>query len=184
MSENGSFRNKKSYFTQVSNDALRDKTLSLKAKGLYALIQSYITIPGFTLYKNTLKKECKEGEKAFEATWKELKDKGYLIQYKFKNRDGTFKYEYDLLDVCQTPKKEGVETEVVEKAGVEKAPSGKQGKYSNTARNNTDLNNTAYNNTDSKSAKRTRRGRVDNFNNFKQREYDFDELEKKLLGWD
>jgi hypothetical protein len=47
--ENGSFRKKKTYFSQVSNEALRDNTLSLKAKGLYALIQSYITIENFTL---------------------------------------------------------------------------------------------------------------------------------------
>ncbi|MBU3157613.1 hypothetical protein [Clostridium estertheticum] len=26
--------------------------------------------------------------------------------------------------------------------------------------------------------------KVDNFNNYKQRTYDFDDLEKKLLGWD
>lgn len=104
--KNGAFRKKKVYFSQVSNVALRDNNLSLKAKGLYALIQSYITIEDFVLYKTTLKKQCIEGEKAFESTWKELKDAGYLIQYRLQdktpNEEGkvlnTFYYEYELLD--------------------------------------------------------------------------------------
>ena len=52
------------------------------SKGLYSLIQSYITIPNFVLYKDYLMKQCKEGRDAFNSTWKELKDAGYLIQYK------------------------------------------------------------------------------------------------------
>ncbi|MBE1306146.1 DnaD domain protein [Clostridium botulinum] len=104
--KNGRFRKKKVYFTQVSNNALRDNSISLKAKGLYALIQSYITLEDFTLYKNYLKKQCKEGEKAFESAWKELKDAGYLIQYRLQDdtldennkKKMTFFYEYELLD--------------------------------------------------------------------------------------
>lgn len=103
MNLNGSFKQKKIYFTQVSNEAIRDNTLSLKAKGLYALIQSYITLEGFTLYKHYLQKQCKEGTRAFEGAWKELKDNGYLTQEKHKGADGTFYYIYDLLDKkCQT----------------------------------------------------------------------------------
>lgn len=128
MNENGSFKNKKVYFSQVSNTALRDENLSLKAKGLYSLIQSYITIENFILYKTTLKKQCKEKEKAFESTWKELKDNGYLIQERYRKPDGTFGYIYDLLDISNhTP----------EKQGVDNAGGGKGGIY-----NNTDLNNT------------------------------------------
>ena len=52
MRNSGTFRKKKIYFSQVSNEALRDENLSLKAKGLYALIQSYITIENFILYKD------------------------------------------------------------------------------------------------------------------------------------
>ena len=131
--KNGAFKRKKINFTQVSNIALRDKKLSLKAKGLYSLIQSFITIENFTLYKNTLRKYCSEGNKAFESTWKELKDCGYLVQEKHQNSDGTFYYIYDLLDAPnQTPKKEGMD----------KGGSGKGGAYNNTDPNNTKLNNT------------------------------------------
>lgn len=132
MNNNGKFRQKKVFFTQVSNDALRDPSLSLKAKGLYSLIQSYITLENFILYKNTLKQVCKEGEKAFEASWKELKDRGYLIQYKLRGEKGSFYYEYDLLDYSQTPKKEGVV-----KVGMDNGVSGKGGQYNNTYPSNT-----------------------------------------------
>ena len=96
--KSGSFRSQKVYFTQVSNNILRDKTINLKVKGLYALIQSYLSIENFTLYKSTLQKACSEGEVSFENTWRLLKESGYLIQYKLNNQDGKFYYEYELID--------------------------------------------------------------------------------------
>lgn len=167
----GQFRKKKIYFTQVSNVALRDSSLSLKAKGLYALIQSYLTIEDFTLYKNTLKKHLKEGEKAFESTWKELKDAAYLIQYRLQDpKTKQFYYEYELLDEpnielankihnsqnrkkheekSHTPKKVGMgeKDEKSKKAiptkreGMDNGYSGKVGVHNNTDLNNTNLNN-------------------------------------------
>ena len=98
--ETGQIKRKEVPFSQISNSALRDEKLSLKAKGLYALIQSYITIPNFTLYKTTLMKQCKESKNTFDTAWKELKDNGYLIQYRKSNaKTKTFYYEYELLDI-------------------------------------------------------------------------------------
>lgn len=94
----GAFKHKRIYFSQVSNTALRDTNMSLKAKGLYSLIQSYITIENFTLYKTTLQKMCKEGRDGFNSAWNELKKCGYLVQYKYKDKSGAFYYEYELLD--------------------------------------------------------------------------------------
>lgn len=108
-SANGKFRPKKNSFTQVSNAAIRDENLSLRAKGLYSIIQSYITIENFTLYKGTLVNSCMEKGKGFENTWNELKEKGYLKQYRIRAREvddkgnvifNGFKYEYELLDVA------------------------------------------------------------------------------------
>jgi hypothetical protein len=101
MNQNGKFRRKRVNFAQISNTALRDINLSLKAKGLYSLIQSLITLPdedGLLIWK--ISKYCKEGDKAFDSAWKELKEKGYLKQYRIPNggRNGGFHYEYDLLD--------------------------------------------------------------------------------------
>lgn len=95
----GKFRKKKVNFSMISNEIIRDDTVSLKAKGLYALIQSYITLEDFSLYKGFLLSKCKEGKKAFDAAWKELKDAGYLIQYQMQDQETKqFYWEYDLVD--------------------------------------------------------------------------------------
>ena len=138
--ETGRFRKKKIYFTQVSNQALRDINLSLKAKGLYALIQSYITIEDFTLYKTFLLKNCKEGKKAFESAWKELKDLGYLLQYRLQGEKGQFFYEYELLDEPQIAE-ESHSIHTSKKEGMDNGVDGKRGIYNNTNLNNTNLNN-------------------------------------------
>ena len=97
----GAFRKKRTSFAQVSNTALRDETLSLKAKGLLALIESYLSLDNFVLYKQFLINKSKDGETAFRSAWKELKDKGYLIQYKLKDEETKqFYYEYE---VCDNP---------------------------------------------------------------------------------
>jgi hypothetical protein len=94
----GRFR-KKMGFAAVSNAVAMDMNLSLKAKGLYLLIQAYITIPGFTLYKNYLISQCKEGKSAFESAWSELKQAGYLKQYRMRDPETKhFYYEYELND--------------------------------------------------------------------------------------
>lgn len=97
--QNGKFRPRRVNFAPVSNLALQDSRLSLKAKGLYALIQSYIGKPNFDLYKRTLKAQCTEGQKAFDTVWKELKDTGYLKIYRIPSGENDkFEYEYELLD--------------------------------------------------------------------------------------
>lgn len=173
--KSGAFRKKKVYFSQVSNSALRDEKLSLKAKGLYALIQSYITLEDFTLYKSTLKQQCLDKEKSFENTWKELKEAGYLIQYRLQGDKGFFYYEYELLDeankdlanevhATQNRKSESEKNHIPKKVGmdenqeihnpkqdmVDEGCDGVGGIYNNTDSNNTDLNNTIYNTSSSK----------------------------------
>lgn len=137
MLNSGMFRKKKVYFTQVSNTALRDTKLSLKAKGLYALIQSYITIEDFTLYKNFLMKQCKEGKDGFQSTWNELIKAGYLKQYKLRTKTGVFYYEYDLLDTPIIEKNPDAENPHMDKSDMEKPDV-----YIDTDLNNTNLNNT------------------------------------------
>lgn len=140
--ETGQIKRREVPFSQISNSALRDEKLSLKAKGLYALIQSYITIPNFILYKTTLMKQCKESKNTFDTAWKELKDNGYLIQYKKSNiKTKTFYYDYELLDIK-------IEIVKEEKATTQKAVHGKPSTWENGSYNNTDINNTDLNNTE------------------------------------
>ncbi len=94
--KSGYFKKKEVPFTQISNEALRDPSLSLRAKGLYGMIQSYILIPNFTLYKWHLQNESGLGEKAFQTVWNELKNRGYLKQARVQTKKGSFIYEYEL----------------------------------------------------------------------------------------
>lgn len=155
----GAFRKKKTSFAQVSNVALRDETLSLKAKGLLALIESYLSLDNFVLYKQFLINKSKDGETAFRSAWKELKDKGYLIQYKLKDEDTKqFYYEYE---VCDDPHVENPPVAIkyiapyVENPHVETQSSGlstssvstrqETNLYNNTLTSNIINNNTIYN---------------------------------------
>ena len=97
--ESGKFRRKKKNFSSVPNSVARDKNLSCKAKGLYLMIESYINIPNYELHKWYLISQCKEGQKAFNSMWKELKDAGYLKVYRVPSgENGKFVYEYELLE--------------------------------------------------------------------------------------
>lgn len=156
VKESGLFRKRRNKFSQVSNHCLDNDNLSLRAKGLYALIQSKIDIPGYVLYKTILQdKFCKEGRDAFNAAWKELVNAGYLKIYKINTRKG-FIYEYELLDEPESEQSEnensnkssalktrlstinspGTENPHVGYPGVEKPTT------NNTYSNNTNTNNT------------------------------------------
>jgi hypothetical protein len=152
----GIIRYKKTNFTMVSNTIICDTNVSLKAKGLYSLIQHYITIPNFILYKSFLMRKCNEGETAFNSAWKELKRKGYLKQRKCRNTYlNHFTYEYDLLDApvidsddepddsdeSPDPQKRGVEPDPCF-APAETSDFQNVGTISNTEINNTNSINT------------------------------------------
>lgn len=155
----GAFRKKKTSFAQVSNVALRDATLSLKAKGLLALIESYLSLDNFVLYKQFLINKSKDGETAFRSAWKELKDKGYLIQYKLKDEETKqFYYEYE---VCDDPHVENPHVDIkpiapydenphvaIQRSGLSTSSISTQQEthlYNNTLTSNILNNNTIYN---------------------------------------
>lgn len=92
----GFFRSKKG-FTVVQNEITRDNTISLKAKGLYLVIQAYITMPDKKWTKEDFLNLAKEGRKAFDTAWQELKDNGYLRVH-FMPDNGKWRAEYELLD--------------------------------------------------------------------------------------
>ena len=73
----GQFRKKRG-FTAVQNAVAKNTDISLKAKGLYLLIQAFITMPDVSWKKSDFEAMCKEGTKAFNSAWDELKNKGYL----------------------------------------------------------------------------------------------------------
>lgn len=145
----GKFRKKKVNFSMISNEIIRDDTVSLKTKGLYALIQSYITMDDFTLYKGFLMSKCPEGRRSFDSAWNQLKRSGYLIQYRMKDEKNHFYYEYELLDVPVhqnvTPEKTG--TSVVSVCDSSDCVVHKVDDTQNDAIYKTLQNNTVQNNT-------------------------------------
>ena len=92
----GFFRSKKG-FTVVQNEITKDVNISLKAKGLYLVIQAYISMPDRKWTKEDFMRLAKEGKKAFDSAWKELKESGYLKVH-IMSDNGRWRTEYELLD--------------------------------------------------------------------------------------
>lgn len=81
----------------VQNTIVRNKEISMKAKGLYLIIQSYITMPDGEWKKSFFENQVCEGRDSFNSAWKELCDAGYLKAYVIHEGKGTTR-EYELLE--------------------------------------------------------------------------------------
>lgn len=75
-------------FTQISNELLNDKTISLKSKGLYSFMYSKPSDFNFTI--KSLSTLLNEGERSIMNSLKELKLSGW-VTYK-KNNNGSGEY--------------------------------------------------------------------------------------------
>lgn len=83
-------------FTITYNNILKDTTLSLSAKGLYIVIQSFIGLKQFILTKANLQRYCSDSTYLFEKSWKELKNHGYLNHFISTTKNGSFAHSYIL----------------------------------------------------------------------------------------
>lgn len=90
-------------YTTIYNEVLRDRTLSLNAKGLFAVIKSFIGLPGFALSKRRLGYACSDSGYLLNAAWKELKQKGYLQHYFSQAENGAFCHVYNLMQHPSEP---------------------------------------------------------------------------------
>lgn len=139
-------------YTLMSNHHLRDKNLSLKAKGLLSVMFSLpdtwnYSIPGLCSI-------LKENETAVKSTIKELKQTGYLIVDKKKpcKEEGRSKFEY-VYNIYETPQEikensdsqgnnfQGIENLPLELPEVEDHPHNKRTDISNTDESITDIGN-------------------------------------------
>ena len=73
-------------YTTISNYHLRDKNLSLKAKGLLTLILALPEDWNFTI--RGLSAICKEGTESIGTALKELEKGGYLVRKRVRGIDG------------------------------------------------------------------------------------------------
>lgn len=111
--------NKTKNYTVMSNEHLRDKRLSLKAKGLLSVMLSLPDTWDYSI--SGLVAICKESETAVKSTLNELKSCGYLVVTKKmpnETESGRIEYVYDIFEKAQT-EKQGVEKQGVENLGVE-----------------------------------------------------------------
>ncbi|MFN8218980.1 MAG: hypothetical protein U0S12_02460 [Fimbriimonadales bacterium] len=76
---------RKGGYTQISNDFLRDPNISLKAKGLLALLLSHSAAWNLNC-QWTIQNHIKEGEASFYTTLRELKILGY-VKHSMKRDD-------------------------------------------------------------------------------------------------
>lgn len=87
-------------FVVMSNHHLRNREMSLKAKGLLSLILSLP--PEWNYSLSGLCAICKESQTAMRSALKELETHGYLVRKRQKNSLGHFEYEYIVYELPHT----------------------------------------------------------------------------------
>lgn len=107
-------------FTVMSNHHLRDKNLTLKAKGLLSVI---LSLPDDWKYSIAgLAAICKEGTSAVKSALQELTEAGYVTVTKLypnQTKTGRIEYVYDIHERPQAPRKQDVENLPLESQQVE-----------------------------------------------------------------
>ena len=90
----------KSNFTIINNTSLKDKRLSLKAKGLIAYM---LSLPDdWVFYETELVNHSTDGKHSVNSALKELQDAGYLIKKQSRSEDGKFSnIDWELFDEPQ-----------------------------------------------------------------------------------
>ena len=84
-------------YTVMSNNHLRNKELSLKAKGLMSLMLSLP--PSWDYSIGGLVSICKESHTSIRSALKELEENRYLIRKRVNTEKGYFAYEYTLYEI-------------------------------------------------------------------------------------
>lgn len=141
--------NKATGYTVMSNFHLRDKRLSLKAKGLLSLILSLPDTWNYSL--GGLVSICIESEGAVKTALKELKQYGYLRIDKVKptkENGGRYEYIYNIFE--QPTEKQEVEIQGVEIQPLEIQPLENYPLYKETNKSNTDISITDTSSIDDK----------------------------------
>lgn len=107
-------------YTVMSNAHLRDKSLSLKAKGL---LSTMLSLPEDWDYSiDGLCKIHLESERAIRSALSELKEAGYLVvtkRYPNETESHRIEYEYDVYETRQGGRGEGVQNQGVQNQGVQ-----------------------------------------------------------------
>lgn len=135
--------NKTGNYTVMSNHHLKNKEMSLKAKGL---LSQMLSLPDKWDYSIAgLVAINKDEETSIKSALKELKKFGYLKVNKImpnETQSGRIEYIYDIYE--QPYEKQGIEKQGVEFLGVEFLEVENQGQYNTNKLNTKKLNKDKY----------------------------------------
>ena len=138
-------------YTIMSNHHLRNKALSLKAKGLLSLM---LSLPDSWDYTTRgLASICKEGVDGIRATVRELENAGYIIRRRVRDQSGQVRsMEYTVFEQPQKPEPENpVRAKPEREKPVQAKPAQENPAQENPAQENpTQLNTKETNNENSK----------------------------------
>ncbi|WP_432199261.1 DNA-binding protein [Anoxybacillus gonensis] len=136
---------KNSNYVVMSKVGLHDDRLSWKAKGLLAYM---LSMPNdWTFYNDELMKHSPDGSSTFKAAMNELKEYGYVVRRKMKDKKGKFigwetvVYEQPIEDECRK-----VENRPSENRPSENRPSENRPSKNDPLLNNKELNNNLLSN--------------------------------------
>ena len=87
-------------YTVMSNHHLRNKEMSLKAKGLMSLMLSLPPTWDYSI--GGLVAICKESHTSIRSALKELEQNRYLVRERINSEKGYFTYEYTLYEIPHT----------------------------------------------------------------------------------
>lgn len=145
--------NKNKDYTTMSNHHLKDKKLSLKAKGLLSMM---LSLPDSWDYSiGGLVSISKESETSIKGTLSELKENNYLVINKYRDNNGRFEYVYDIYEEPEHDLPE-VENPPVDNPEVEH-PEVDEPEVENVPQLNTNISNTKKLNTNNKVLKNIRK---------------------------
>lgn len=161
-------------YTCMANYHLRDKRLSLKAKGLLSVI---LSLPDDWKYSMAgLVAICKEGESAVKAAFKELERAGYITVTKlYPNQTETGRIEY-LYTIHEKPQEQGTSKQEVENLGVDYQRVENQGQL------NTDVPSTDKPNTKDKTSETDLAAVIAYLNEKAGRKYRLAKASRKLIA--
>ncbi|NSM28286.1 hypothetical protein HRD95_06815, partial [Enterococcus faecalis] len=83
-------------FTQIRNEAVRDKKLSWKARGILVYLASLP--PDWKIYKSEVMTHSKDKKDSFNSGWKELIRRGYIRGFNNRNRGKFSGYTWIVTD--------------------------------------------------------------------------------------
>lgn len=146
-------------YTVMSNKHLKDKSLSLKAKGLLSLMLSLPENWNYSI--NGIISICKESETTIKSTLEELKKQDYLVVTKERDDKGHFIYVYNIY-----------ENRINKSVKIDKSPGGDFPPLDNPPVENIGQLNTNNKKTKNKEKLNKKKSTPKAYNNYEQRTYE------------